>query len=59
VSCRTWRHLAAKVGTVRTTEGKHNKPSGCSASGAHAPGPAYEEEEEEGNSLSNILQQIR
>ena len=31
-SCRTWRHLAVKVGMVRTTKGKHNKPSGCSAS---------------------------
>jgi len=37
----------AKVGMVRTTQGEHNKPSGCSASGAYAPGPDYEEEEEE------------
>jgi len=43
---RTWRHLAAKVGTVRITKGEHNKPSGCSASRAYAPGPDYEEEEE-------------
>jgi hypothetical protein len=25
----------------------HNKPTGCSASGAYAPGPEEEEEEEE------------
>ena len=34
------------MGTVRTTKGEHNKPAGCSASGAYAPGPDYEEEEE-------------
>ena len=45
-SCRTWRHLTAKVGTFRTTQGEYNKPSGCSASGAYVPGPDYEEEEE-------------
>jgi len=27
-------------------QGEHNKPSGCSVSGAYAPGPDYEEEEE-------------
>jgi hypothetical protein len=37
----------AKVGTVRTTQGEHNKPGGCCASGAYALGPDYEEEEEE------------
>ena len=30
----------------RLEQGEHNKPSGCSASGAYAPGPDYEEEEE-------------
>ena len=31
----------------RLEQGEHNKPSGCSASGAYAPGPGCEEEEEE------------
>jgi hypothetical protein len=27
------------------TQGENNKPAGCSASGAYAPGPDYEQEE--------------
>ena len=46
-----WRHLSAKVGTSKPQGGRgsgwHNKPVGCSASGAYAPGPDEEEEEEE------------
>jgi hypothetical protein len=37
------------VGTSKHTgglAGLHNKPAGCSASGAYAPGPEVEEEEE-------------
>jgi len=43
----TWRHLAAEVGTSKPqgVSGLHNKPIGCSASGACAPGPVEEEEE--------------
>jgi hypothetical protein len=32
----------------RLEQGEHNKPSGCSASGAYAPGPDYEKEEDAG-----------
>jgi hypothetical protein len=37
----TWRRLAAEVGTSKITggQGSHNKPIGCGASGAYAPGP--------------------
>jgi hypothetical protein len=31
----------------RLEQGEHNKPSGYSTSGAYAPGPDYDEEEEE------------
>ena len=47
-----WRHLAAEVGTsknhgwVEGGQGSHNKPLGCGASGAYAPGLDDEEEEE-------------
>ena len=44
-----------KVGMVRTTKGKHNKPSGCSASRAYAPGPDYEEEEDFLRNISSAL----
>jgi hypothetical protein len=47
-SRKTWRHLAATVGTSKHTgglTGLHNKPTGCSAPGAYAPGPEEEEEE--------------
>jgi hypothetical protein len=44
-----WRHLAAEVGTYKMggggVSGLHNKPIGCSASGAYARGPDDEEEE--------------
>jgi len=38
-----------EVGTSKITggQGSHNKPLGCSASGAYAPGPDEEEEEVE------------
>ena len=40
----TWRRLAAEVGTSKITGGgSHNKPIGCGASGAYAPGPDNEE----------------
>jgi len=37
----------AEVGTSKITrgQGSHNKPIGCGASGAHAPGPDDEEKE--------------
>ena len=38
----TWRHLAAKVRTSKIVS--HNKPIGCSASGAYDPGPDDEYE---------------
>ena len=41
----TWRHLAAEVGTFKIMGGGarlHNKPIGCGASGAYAPGPDEE-----------------
>jgi hypothetical protein len=39
-SSRTWRHLAATVGTSRKQGVRvYNKPDGCSATGALAPGP--------------------
>jgi hypothetical protein len=44
---RTWRHLAAEVGTSKKSrggQGLHNKPIGCGASGAYALGPDYEED---------------
>jgi hypothetical protein len=42
----SWRCLAAEVGTSKITggQGSHNKPIGCSASAAYAPGPDDEEE---------------
>jgi hypothetical protein len=42
----TRRHLAAEVGTSKTHGGDkgHNKPTGCSASGAYAPGPDDKED---------------
>jgi len=46
-----WRHLAAEVGMSKPrggVSGSHNKPIGCGASGAYAPGPDEEEEEEAG-----------
>ena len=45
----TWGHLVAEVGTSKKIggySGLHNKPAGCSASEAYAPGPDGEEEEE-------------
>jgi hypothetical protein len=39
----TWKHLASEVGTSKNHGGggqrSHNKPIGCGASGAYAPGP--------------------
>ena len=43
----------AKVETSKNSrvgQGLHNKPTGCGASGAYAPGP--DEEEEESNDLT-------
>jgi hypothetical protein len=40
----TWRHLAAKVGTSKT--GSHNKPTGCSESGAYASGPDDDDDDD-------------
>jgi len=42
----TWRRLASEVGTSKITggQGSHNKPLGCSASGAYAAGPDDKEE---------------
>ena len=40
--------LVAKVGTSKSyigTQGLHNKPVGCGASGAYDPGPDREEEQ--------------
>jgi len=37
---RKWEHLKITGG-----QGSHNKPIGCGASGAYAPGPDDEEEE--------------
>jgi hypothetical protein len=41
----TWGHLAAEVGKSKITggQGSHNKPIGCSASGAYVPGPDDED----------------
>jgi len=43
----TWRRLAAEVGTskIMGVQQSHNKPTSCGASGAYAPGPDDEEEE--------------
>jgi hypothetical protein len=43
-----WRYLAAKVRKSKKTwglKGSHNKPKGCGASRAYAPGPDDEEQE--------------
>jgi hypothetical protein len=53
----TWRRLAAEVGTSKIMgggQGLHNKPIGCGASGAYAPGPNEEEEEERCGSCLGI-----
>jgi hypothetical protein len=44
----TWRYLAVEVGTSKPRGGLglHNKPIGCGVSGAYAPGPEEEEEED-------------
>jgi hypothetical protein len=43
-----WRHLVVEVGMSKLggVPGSHNKPIGCGASGACAPGPDDEDEEE-------------
>jgi hypothetical protein len=43
-SHRTWRHLAATAGTSRK-QGV-NKPNVCSATGALAPGPDYQQQQQ-------------
>jgi hypothetical protein len=54
----TWRHLAAEVGMSKPRwggSGSHNKPIGCGASGAYAPGSVEEEgEDTRGNHNSRV-----
>ena len=49
-----WGHLAAEVGTSKIRGGSelHNKPAGCGAAEAYAPGP--DGEEEEGSCITSV-----
>ena len=42
----TWRRKWERL-KITGGQGSHNKPIGCGASGAYAPGPAEEDEEKE------------
>jgi hypothetical protein len=46
LSCRVGRGDIWRRKWERLEQGGHNKPSGYSTSGAYAPGPDYDEEEE-------------
>ena len=44
----TWQQKWEHVKITGGGYGSHNKPIGCSASGAYAPGPVEEEEDRTG-----------